>query len=85
MPTETPENENTPVPVCDSIEEQINAFAKRFDALMEEAQQYGFTTVVGICAHDVMDMQGWRSYARKGNFYAAIGMINMMLDEFTNE
>jgi hypothetical protein len=82
--TPPPEEEGS-VPVCDTIEEQLNAFTERFDALMEEAKQYGFTTVVGICAHDVLDAQGWRSLARKGNYYAALGLLDILRDEFLKQ
>jgi hypothetical protein len=83
---ETPDDgDYEPVAVADSIDELMESFAKRFNAVMEDARQYGLTTVVGICAHDVLDCQGWRSFARKGNYYAAIGMLDLMRDEFKGE
>ena len=77
------EREN--VPVTDTMEEQFDLLAKRFAILQEEAQRYGINSVVGLCCYDYMDQQSYRSTQRRGDWFAARGLLQTMAEEIGAE
>lgn len=83
--TEGNEPEGEPVPVADTMDEQFDAFVDRYRALADEALVYGIDTVIGLCCHDRLGQQGYRAVLRRGNWFAARGLVQTMAEEIRDE
>ena len=63
------------------LAESFDHWMERFSVLAEEARQEGYTVIVAMCTYDPLQDKSWRAYLRKGDYYAAMGLLSLVNNE----
>lgn len=68
-----------------SIEDELDAWKQKFIALGEEAALCGFTTATVLVGFDPISREAWMTHGHTGNFYEAVGGLEVLLTSLKAE